>query len=497
MTVLPSSVAPSSVLPPTTEAELESVLDAARRAAAPLAALRPADRARLLEAVAEALDAAADELVPVAQAETHLAEGRLRGELQRTTFQLRLFAEVLRDGGYLDARIDHADPGWPMGAPRPDLRRVRIPLGPVVVFAASNFPFAFSVAGGDTASALAAGCPVLLKAHSGHLRLSKLTADVVSSALAAAGAPEGTFALLVGTAAGSAALKDPRVKAGSFTGSIPGGRALFDLASSRPDPIPFYGELGSNNPVFVTAAAAAARGQEIAEGFVASFTLGAGQFCTKPGTLFVPAESGLVEALRGAALPAAAPLLNERIQSGYVEVLTTLERHPRLRVLAEGTSSLADPPTPTLLLTTAEDMLAEPHALQTECFGPTAVVVEYDDESQLVPLAESFEGQLTATVQAAKTCDVAALVDVLSRKAGRVLWNQWPTGVSVTYAQQHGGPYPATTAVTSTSVGTAAIERFLRPVAYQGFPQHLLPEALRDGNPLGVGRMVNGRRVEA
>ncbi|MCH6468867.1 aldehyde dehydrogenase (NADP(+)) [Sinomonas terrae] len=480
---------------PTTDEQLETLLEEAHRAAAPLAALRPAERARFLEAVADALDAAADELVPVAQAETHLAEGRLRGELQRTTFQLRLFAEVLRDGDYLDARIDHADAAWPMGAPRPDLRRVRIPLGPVVVFAASNFPFAFSVAGGDTASALAAGCPVLLKAHSGHLRLSRLTAGIVSSALAAAGAPAGTFALIVGTAAGSTALKDHRVKAGSFTGSIPGGRALFDIANSRSEPIPFYGELGSNNPVFVTEAAAAARSQEIAEGFVSSFTLGAGQFCTKPGTLFVPAASRLVEALRRTALPAAAPLLNERIQSGYVEVLSTLERHPRLKVLAEGPSPLADPPTPTLLLTTAADMLAEPHALQTECFGPTAVIVEYDDESQLVPLAESFEGQLTATIQGTDTCEVADLVAVLARKAGRVLWNQWPTGVSVTYAQQHGGPYPATTAVTSTSVGTAAIERFLRPVAYQGFPQHLLPEALREENPLGVARMVDGRRV--
>jgi NADP-dependent aldehyde dehydrogenase len=487
----------SSVLPPTTETELETVLAAAHRAAAPLAALRPAERARLLEAVADALDAAADELVPVAQAETHLAEGRLRGELQRTSFQLRLFAEVLRDGGYLDARIDHADPDWPMGAPRPDLRRVRIPLGPVVVFAASNFPFAFSVAGGDTASALASGCPVLLKAHSGHLRLSKLTADVVTSALADAGAPEGTFALLVGTAAGSTALKDPRVKAGSFTGSIPGGRALFDIANSRPEPIPFYGELGSNNPVFVTEAAAAERAEEIAGAFVSSFTLGAGQFCTKPGSLFVPAGSGLVEALRRAVLPGAAPLLNDRIQNGYVEVLGALERNPRLTVLAEGSSPLADPPTPTLLLTTAADMLAEPHALQAECFGPTAVVVEYDDETQLVPLAESFEGQLTATIQGTEKCDVGGLVEVLSRKAGRVLWNQWPTGVSVTYAQQHGGPYPATTAVGSTSVGTAAIERFLRPVAYQGFPQHLLPEALRDDNPLRVSRLVDGRPARA
>jgi NADP-dependent aldehyde dehydrogenase len=317
---------------------------------------------------------------------------------------------------------------------------------------------------------------------------------VVTSALRKAGAPDGTFALVAGTAAGAEALRDPRVKAGAFTGSIPGGRALFDIASSRPEPIPFFGELGSNNPAFVTEAAASERGAEIAQGFVSSFTMGAGQFCTKPGTLFVPTGYGMVEALREAALPPAAPLLNERIQSGYTDTLTNLQSNPRITTLAQGTGPLADPPGPTLLLTTAADMLAEPHALQTECFGPTAVVVTYDDEVHLPDLAETFEGQLTATIHGTESCQVAALVKVLARKAGRVVWNQWPTGVSVTHAQQHGGPYPATTAVGSTSVGTAAIERFLRPVAYQGFPQHLLPEALREDNPLRVPRLVDGRK---
>ncbi|MGO4454812.1 aldehyde dehydrogenase (NADP(+)) [Arthrobacter sp. RAF14] len=490
------SHAPITTTDATTEDELERLLAGVHAAAAPLAALRPADRARLLEAVADGLDAAAGELIPVAQAETRLAEARLTGELKRTTFQLRLFAQELRDGGYLDARIDHADPEWPMGAPRPDLRRVKQALGPVLVFAASNFPFAFSVAGGDTASALAAGCPVLVKAHSGHPELSRLTANVVASSLASAGAPEGVFGLLFGTEAGATALKDLRISAGAFTGSIPGGRALFDIASSRPTPIPFYGELGSNNPVFVTEAAAAERGEGIVEGFIGSFTLGSGQFCTKPGTLFVPTGSGLVDQLRAAVLPGAAPLLNDRIQSGYTEVLQGLEGHPKLSILVQGPDPLADPPSPTLLLTTAEDMLADPHALQAECFGPTAVVVTYTDEAQLVALAESFEGQLTATIQGTESCEVADLVEVLARKAGRVLWNGWSTGVSVTYAQQHGGPYPATTASSSTSVGTAAIERFLRPVAYQGFPQHLLPEALRDANPLDVPQLIDGRRAQ-
>ncbi|TDT82136.1 NADP-dependent aldehyde dehydrogenase [Arthrobacter sp. AG258] len=484
----------TTVVPePTTDVELEKLLEAAQTAAAPLAALRPAERAALLDAVAVALERAADHLIPTAEKETRLPEARLRAELKRTTFQLRLFGEVLRDGGYLDARIDHADVNWPMGAPRPDIRRVLVPVGPVVVFAASNFPFAFSVAGGDTASALAAGSPVLLKAHSGHPALSRLTAEVVVAALRDAGAPAGTFALITGTASGAAALRDPRVKAGAFTGSIPGGRALFDIASSRPEPIPFFGELGSNNPAFVTDAAAAERGAEIAAGFVHSFTLGAGQFCTKPGMLFVPAGSDMVDVLRSAALPSAAPLLNDRIQSGYTEVLRSLQSNPRLEVLAQGTGPLANPPAPTLLLTTAEDMLADPHALQTECFGPTAVVVTYDDETALPGLAETFAGQLTATIHGTNSCHVAPLVTVLARKAGRVVWNQWPTGVSVTYAQQHGGPYPATTAAGSTSVGTAAIERFLRPVAYQGFPQHLLPEAIREENPLQLPRLIDGR----
>ena len=479
----------------TTPDQLESVLAAAQAASRTWGAWLPAERATALESVADALDAAAGELVPTAMAETNLPEGRLTGELKRTTFQLRLFAEVLRDGGYLDARIDHADPDWPMGAPRPDLRRVLEPLGPVLVFAASNFPFAFSVAGGDTASALAAGNAVVLKAHSGHLKLSRQTGDVVTAALAAAGAPEGLFAVVFGTDAGREALKDPRVKAAGFTGSIPGGRALFDIANARPEPIPFYGELGSNNPVFVTEAAAAVNGTDIVNGFIASFTAGAGQFCTKPGTILVPAGSGIPEALRQSVLPAAAKLLNARIQTGYEEVLGRLGSDSRLSVLVQGPDPLADPPSPTLLHTTAEAMLAAPHELQQECFGPTAVVVEYDDETQLEQLAETFEGQLTATVFGTEDDRVAGLIGVLARKAGRVLWNQWPTGVSVTYAQQHGGPYPATTASGSTSVGTAAIGRFLRPVAYQGMPQHLLPQALQEENPLGIPRLVNGKRA--
>lgn len=479
---------------PTTAAALETILADAATAYDSWAQTSRADRARVLNAVAERLDAAADELVAIAQVETHLPEGRLRGELKRTTFQLRLFGEVLTEGGYLDARIDHADPHWPMGAPRPDLRRQLEPLGPVVVFAASNFPFAFSVAGGDTAAALAAGCSVVLKAHSGHPQLSQRTGELVVEALQAAGAPDGLFAVIFGTESGRIALLDPRVKAGSFTGSIPGGRALFDLASSRPEPIPFYGELGSTNPVFVTEHADAARAEAIAEQFLGSMTMGAGQFCTKPGVLLVPEGSSIPAVLQGLAKPAAAPLLNQRIQSGYVSVLDERLSHPDITVLARDDAALADPPSPTLLQTGIDALLGDLEGLFAECFGPTAVIVTYADESQLLEVARVIDGQLTATIIGeGDEAVLPELVRLLARRAGRLLWNQWPTGVSVTYAQQHGGPYPATTAAGTTSVGTAAITRFLRPVAYQGFPQGLLPDELTDDPQTSIPRRVNGR----
>ncbi|MFV0433282.1 MAG: aldehyde dehydrogenase (NADP(+)) [Leucobacter sp.] len=489
------STADTSAVHTTETAELEQILAAAERASGELRRSERSTRAAYLTAIADALDAAADTLVPIGQRETNLPEARMRGELKRTTFQLRIFAETIVEGRYLDARIDHADPEWPMGAPRPDLRRTHIPLGTVAVFSASNFPFAFSVAGGDTASALAAGCPVVVKAHSGHTDLSRETARVVSEALAAAGAPGGVFAIVFGTQAGRDLVLDSRVKAAGFTGSIPGGRALFDLAQGRPEPIPFYGELGSNNPVFVTEAADRARGAEIAQEFIASFTMGAGQFCTKPGTIFVPRESNVLATLRGSELPGGVLMLNERIREGYLGAVKELQGSGAA-VVIEGGDPFGAAPSPVVHLVSAADVLAEPATLLEECFGPSSLVVEYDGEDQLVELASVFSGQLTASIQGeegdAAGAAVGALVDALAVKAGRVLWNQWPTGVSVTYAQQHGGPYPASTASGSTSVGTAAIERFLRPVAYQGFPQSLLPVELRE-DTVSVPRLVDGR----
>jgi len=488
-----------TAVPATEPAELEAILSAAAEAAGPLGAMRPAERVGLLRAVADALDAAADELVPLAMEETHLPEARLRSELVRTTFQLRLFGEVLEEGSYLEATIDTADPNWGMG-PRPDVRRMLVPLGPVVVYAASNFPFAFSVAGGDTASALAAGCPVILKAHSGHPALSRRTGEIVSQALADAGAPRGSFAVIVGFERGVEALKDPRVKAGSFTGSIPGGRALFDIASGRPDPIPFYGELGSLNPVFVTPQAAKARGEEIASGFTGSFTLGVGQFCTKPGLLFVPSGSGLDELITSATREVGpASLLNQRIAEGYAQNLERLVAVPGVSVLVQAAAVEGLVVAPTLVKTTVPTLLEHTDTLLEECFGPASIIVEYDDLEQLVDAAAAFSGNLTATLHAedSEYDQIAPLLSLLRDRVGRLVWNGWPTGVSVTYAMHHGGPWPATTASIHTSVGTTAIRRFLRPVCYQNMPAELLPEPLRDQNVLGIPRRVNGSLTTA
>lgn len=478
----------------TTDEQLGSILDASTQAAKQLRHVDRETRAGYLEAVADGLDAAGDELVPVAQQESSLPEARLRGELKRTTFQLRLFAEVVRDGRFLDARIDHADPQWPMGAPRPDLRRMKLALGPVLVFTASNFPFAFSVAGGDTASALAAGCPVVVKAHSAHPELSQRTADVVMDSLAQAGAPEGMFSIIFGTDAGRVAVQDPRIKASGFTGSIQGGRALFDLANARPDPIPFYGELGSNNPVVVTPAADRARGKAIAEEFIGSFTSGSGQFCTKPGTLIVPRDSYVLQALRAAQLPEGAPMLSDNIRSGYVDSIKTLQQFD-VEIMNAGDDPYGDIPTPILHHTDLQTVLANPEATLSECFGPSSLVVEYDNTDDLLALVGAFEGQLTAAIQGEDDDNfevLPQLVELMAQTAGRVMWNQWPTGVSVTYAQQHGGPYPASTASSTTSVGTAAIERWLRPVAFQSFPEQLLPAELRDDSET-VPQMLNGQ----
>ncbi|MDR5701568.1 aldehyde dehydrogenase (NADP(+)) [Agromyces aerolatus] len=479
--------------------DIEAIAARAAAAAGPYAATSPVERARALVAVADALTANADELVGIAQRETGLTEARLRGELKRTAVQLRLFADTIVDGTYLDVRIDPADQEFALG-PRPDVRRYHVPVGPIVNFAASNFPFAFSVAGGDTAAALAAGCPVVLKAHSGHPELSRRTAEVVADALSDAGMPDGVFQLIAGQEAGVAMLKDPRIRAGSFTGSIPAGRRLADIAAARPAPIPFFGELGSVNPVFVTAAAIEERRDEIAAGYVTSVSGSAGQLCTKPGFLFVPEGHGLDQAIVDAAAPVGEHrLLNPRIAEGYGERRSEVLAAAGVRTVVEGAVRVDDDGqgwvTPTIVAVGLADLVAGRDVLLEECFGPFSIIVEYPEDADLAAIVPSlFQGNLTATVHAGhgEADDrLRALVAVLAGIAGRVLFGGWPTGVAVTPAMQHGGPWPATTNDSSTSVGTAAISRFLRPVAYQGAADELLPVPLQGGNPWGVPQRVS------
>lgn len=485
-------------VPHSTPSEVDVAARAAAAAAPALAALAPEERAGLLRAVAAALESDRDAIVALADAETGLGAARLGSELTRTRVQLEMFAGVVADGTLLDVIIDPADPAA-LPAPRPDLRRMLLPIGPVAVFAASNFPLAFSVAGGDTASALAAGCPVVVKAHPGHPGLSVHCARLVAGALAGAGAPPGSFGAVYGVDAGRALVTHPAIAAAGFTGSLAGGRALFDLAAGRPDPIPFYGELGSLNPTVLTPGAVAARGPELAAAFVDSMTLGAGQFCTKPGLLFLPAGHGLEPAL-ATALGAAplGPLLGARIQDGFQRTAAALAAAPGVRpIVAPATVDGADGyrVAPVLLRVTAADLLAHPDELLTECFGPAALVIEYAGAAELATALDAVPGSLTATLHAepATEADLAReLADRLARRAGRVIFAGWPTGVAVTWAQHHGGPWPATTAPLHTSVGVTAARRFQRPVAYQNLPDALLPAPLRAANPLGIPRRVNG-----
>ena len=470
--------------------DIEHVAERAAQAARPFADTEPRARAAALVAVADALDAASDELIVIAMQETGLTRPRLEGEVRRTSNQLRLFAEVIVDGAYLDARIDEADPGYVIG-PRPDVRRVLEPVGPVLNFASSNFPFAFSVAGGDSAAALAAGCPLIVKAHSGHLALSRRTAEIVAQALADAGMPDGVFQLVEGQQRGVDLLKDDRIRAGSFTGSTRVGQLLADIAASRPRPIPFYGELGSVNPIYATAAAVEAE-PDLLQGFLGSVSGSAGQLCTKPGFLFVPDGAELGEVATAAAGVAEHRLLNPGIGRAFEERRDAVLGAAGVTVLAEGSVRVDEADhrfaTPTVVEVDVQTLRAHRDELLEESFGPLSIVVRYPDAAALPDVhRELFPGNLTSTLHAtdADAAAVTPLVEALAETSGRVLFGGWPTGVAVTSAMQHGGPFPATT-TDATSVGTAAITRFLRGVAYQSAPQALLPLPLRDDNPWGI-----------
>ena len=473
----------------TSPEDLETIVGRAAAAAPIWARSSAPDRATWLRAAADALDAAADELVPIADRETRLGETRLRGEVGRTSGQLRLFAAVVEEGSYLELTVDDADAS--ATPPRPEIRRLLVPVGPVAVFSASNFPFAFSVAGGDTASALAAGSPVIVKAHSGHPELSRRTAAIVADALEAAGAPVGSLSLIEGREAGNALVQHPVIQAAGFTGSLSGGRALYDLATGRPDPIPFYGELGSVNPVVITPAAAASRGEELAQGLVGSFTLGVGQFCTKPGVVFVPAGSGF-ESLVAALVPdtTGGALLTDRITEAFPSGIDALTADPSIEVLARGTA--ADEGAQPIVLTTDAAAVAErPEVLLEECFGPVSLLVRYSSPEELHAALRAVPGSLTATLHSEPGDEVDESLALLQSRAGRVLFAGWPTGVAVTWSQQHGGPWPATTSL-HTSVGASAVRRFLRPVAYQSAPSALLPGVLRDESLATLPHRRNG-----
>ncbi|MDR7380763.1 aldehyde dehydrogenase family protein [Promicromonospora iranensis] len=490
-----------------------TVDDVARRAQEVFDSLSrtvPGVRAAALRGAATALADHADELVALAQEETGLAEARLRGELKRTQVQLRLFAHVVSDGAYLDVRLDEADPDFVLG-PRPDLRRSLWPVGPVLNFAASNFPFAFSVAGGDTAAALAAGCPVIVKAHPGHPRLSERTAEIVAAALTEAGLPEGTLQLVASQDAGVALVEHPAVRAAAFTGSQRVGQLLAARAAARPDPIPLFGELGSVNPVLVSAQALHERADELLGGYVASVSGSAGQLCTKPGFLLVPEGTDHDDAVAHAAVQVPEHrLLNPSIADGYERRVAQVLGVDGVRVVHAGgvrRGDAGDPGspadgagqawvTPTFVAVPLDLLRRAGEALLDEVFGPFSVIVEYPDGTDLAAVvAELFPGNLTLTMHLGEresSEEQAALVARLGRHAGRVLLGGWPTGVAVTPAMQHGGPWPATT-TDGTSVGTAAIGRFLRGVAFQDAPQELLPPPLRDDNPWGVPRTVAAR----
>ncbi|MGW0997862.1 aldehyde dehydrogenase (NADP(+)) [Streptomyces sp. NPDC002523] len=483
------------------EATAQEVDAAVRAAHAARGALADrAVRSAFLRSAAAGLDAAKDGLIETADAETALGPVRLTGELARTTYQLRSFADIVDEGAFLDVVIDHPD-DTPT-PPVPDLRRYKVPLGVVAVYSASNFPFAFSVAGGDTASALAAGCPVVVKAHPDHPALSELVAKVLRRAAAEHGIPEGVVGLVHGFDAGVELIRHPLVAAAGFTGSVRGGRALFDAAAARPVPIPFHGELGSLNPVVVTEAAVAERAEAIGAGLAGSMTLGVGQFCVKPGLVLVPsgaAGDGLVKTLTDAVSDTeAGVLLDHRMRDNFVAGVAERGRLPEVESPvtpgAGGAHTVSAG-----FLTVPAARLAEGGAydvLLEECFGPVTVVVRYEDEAEVSAVLSRLPGNLSATVQmssaeAAGEGRGAEILAELTPLAGRVVVNGWPTGVAVAPAQHHGGPYPATTSM-STSVGGTAIERWLRPVAYQGAPEALLPEELRDDNPLGLPRRFNG-----
>lgn len=454
-------------------------------------------KADFLEAIAEEITDLGDELINRCMEETGLPEARLKGERGRTTSQLKLFARYLREGSWVEARIDKAEPT--RVPPKADIRSMLKPLGPVTVFGASNFPLAFSVAGGDTTSALAAGCPVVFKAHAAHPGTCEMVGSAIASAARKNGMPEGTFSMVHGksNAVGLALVRHVGIKAVGFTGSYRGGRALFDVANSRPVPIPVYAEMGSTNPVFILPDAMRQGKETIAKDLAASVTLGVGQFCTNPGLVFYQEEEEMkfAESLsRSLEQTAPGVMLAAYIQEAYQAGLERLSQTRGVQTVFKGKSPGNGCYAPAYLFRSTGDDFLKDHSLEEEVFGPSTLAVDVHDKDQLLRIARQLGGHLTATLHATEKDleEYRELIAVLEQKVGRLIINGYPTGVEVTHAMVHGGPYPATTDSRSTSVGTDAIKRFARPVCYQNFPQSLLPEELKDDNPLNIWRMVGG-----
>jgi 2,5-dioxopentanoate dehydrogenase len=455
-------------------------------------------RAQFLEAIADNIIALGDTLIERAMAESALPKARLEGERARTVGQLRLFASLVREGRWLAATLDSAQPDR-KPLPRSDLRLQKIPLGPVAVFGASNFPLAFSVAGGDTASAFAAGCPVVVKSHPAHLGTSELVGRAVQKAVADSGLPEGVFSLVVGegNAIGEALVAHPAIQAVGFTGSRRGGLALVDIAAKRPVPIPVFAEMSSVNPVFALPAALEARGDTLAVAYIDSVTLGVGQFCTNPGLVIALEGPDLDDFIDLAATAImkkeTQTMLTSQIAAAYASGIKERDASGARNIATGVKGEASSGALPVLYRVNAEDFLAKPQ-LAGEIFGPTSVIVICRDEDEMIAVARQLEGQLTATLLMDKgDIELARrLLPVLERKAGRILANGFPTGVEVSYAMVHGGPFPATSDSRWTSVGAMAIERFLRPVCYQDLPAALLPPALADDNPLSLWRLRDG-----
>lgn len=455
--------------------------------------------ALFLEQIGEEISNLGDALLERCHFETALPIARLQGERGRTINQLNLFASVVREGSWVDARIDTAIPER-IPVPKSDIRHMLIPMGPVAVFGASNFPLAFSVAGGDTASALASGCPVVFKGHPAHPGTSAMVADAIITAAKKTGMPDGIFALLQSNSneTGESLVKHPGIKAVAFTGSFRAGKALFDYANSRPEPIPVFAEMGSTNPVFILPKALKERGDKIAEGLASSITLGVGQFCTNPGLSFIQKSEDYNEfysvLIKGITNAAPATMLTSNILKSYNEGVEKLKKTENIEEFPIGKiDSNVNTAIPKLFKTSIEGFKNNEH-LATENFGPSSILVEATSKSDILEAATNLEGHLTATIHGTEEdfMEYQELFDILELKVGRIVINGYPTGVEVCHSMVHGGPYPATTAPQSTSVGSNAIKRFVRPVCFQDYPNTFLPDALKDKNVLGIWRLING-----